>query len=180
MKLWCGFSKNTNRLAVFSWLVSSIESRKYSHTYIRYQCPISGEMMVFQASKGIVNCMNYGIFLQNNEVVKEYEIECDHLDFKEFYKFKCQNLGKKYSFSQIAWFGLKKLLQVKQWPKTVYNLIYNGESEYICSEIAAVVCILTGIEISEKQLDQISPSDLDTILQNSLITYNIWLSFDKQ
>lgn len=166
INIWCGFSRNKGNLALFSKLISSVEARQYSHAYIRYVCPISGEVMIFQASKGIVNCMNYEIFLEHNEVVKEYKIQCEYLQFQKFYKFKCQNLGKKYSFTQILWFGLKKLFQIKLWPKSIYNLIKNGDSEYICSEIAAVVCILTGININLIQLDQVSPSDLDTLLEN--------------
>lgn len=163
MKIWCGFSGSNG---VFSKAIQAGEARSYSHAYIRYECPISGVMMVFQASKGLVNCFNFDIFKQYNYIVKECEIECSLEQFKSFYKFKCENLGKKYSYKQILWFALKKLLKVSSWPKSMYNVIKNGNNEFICSEIAAIVCSIVGIQLNEQQLDQISPSDLDTILSN--------------
>lgn len=164
MRIWCGFSKNNSSL--FSWLISKSEAREYSHVYIRYDCPITNEPMVFQASKGLVNCMHFDIFKQYNYVVKEYEIECNKEQFLNFYTFKAKNLGKKYSFKQIIWFSIKKLLQVKKWPDYVYNYVKNGEAEYICSEVGAIVCSMVGVKIQQEQLDQISPSDLEEVLIN--------------
>lgn len=163
MQIWCGFSRGNG---VFSKVIQVGEARAYSHAYIRYECPISGVMMVFQASKGLVNCFNYDIFKQSNSIIKEHEIQCSSEQFKAFYKFKCESLGKKYSYKQILWFTLKKLFQVSSWSKDAYSFIKNGNKEYICSEIAAIVCTILGIHLDLTQIDQISPSDLDTILSN--------------
>ena len=163
------FTRSTKNLAIGSWVISESEKRDYSHCAILYRCPISNELMVFQASLGLVNCFNYNIFKQHNKIIKTYKIDVSSDSFIEFYKFKQKNLGKKYSKLQLVWISLSKLFQVKQIPVRFYNLIKNGDSEYVCSEIAAITCGMLDNNVAEsltqKQLDIITPSDLETILK---------------
>jgi len=175
MQIWCGFSRSKHIWAVGSKIIAESEKQPFSHAYIRYLCPITGENMIFQASRGLVNCSHIDNFLVDNLIVKEYEFDCSTEQFAEFYRFKVKALGKKYSKKQILWLCIKKLLHVHTWPNKIYDVIKNGESESICSETAALVCIILGIHIENNQLDQFSPSDLDKILANNnvLTSFNI-------
>lgn len=165
------FSRSQKPFAIGGWLIAEGEKRPYSHSAILYKCPISDEMMVFQASLGMVNCFNYEIFKEHNKVVKKYKLDCSFDKFVEFYKFKQKRLGLAYSKTQLIWIAFNKLLQLKSWPSRLYSLVTNGEKSFICSEIAALTCMLINLQISEvlkdKELDFITPSDLDKILEDA-------------
>lgn len=173
------FSRSTKKLAVGSWAIIEAEKREYSHTAILYKCPISDEYMIFQASLGMVNCFNYEIFKQKNQIIKMYKLPTTYDKFIEFYTFKQKKLGKSYSTSQLLWIGLSKLFQIKHLPARIYNCIMNGDSEFICSEIAAISASMLDIDLSKslinKQLDLITPSDLDSILESKGL---IWQKCD--
>lgn len=168
MEIYIGFSKSTKTFAIGSWLISEVEKRQYSHAFIRYSCPITGEPMAFQASHGLVNEMHLDIFLQKNKIIKEYSLQIDFNKFLEFYKFVKTNMGKEYSVFQLISIGIKKIFAFSRYPKYIYSLIQNGTSEYICSEIAACVCMLVNdtlrAALIDTQIDEITPSDLESIL----------------
>ncbi len=166
MKITIGFSRR-NKFAIGSWLIAESEKRPYSHAYIRFRLPEVNEEMIFQASKGSVNLIHIDRFKEHNIIVKEYDIIIDRSIFFKFYKFVAQNLGKKYSKSQILWLTLAKLLQIKKWPSRIYDIIKNGESEEICSELALRVFELLGYRLPENvDVEQFTPSDLDELLSS--------------
>jgi len=171
MTIYVEFSRARSIFAIGSKFIAIAEARNYSHAYIRYICPITKEMMVFQASHGMVHEINYEHFKKDNIPALYYELEVNDVAFLRFFKFMQKNKGKHYSRLQICWFTLKKLLQIHKWPDRIYNLIKNGDSEFICSELATMVVDLVDnaidMYIIDYQLDQISPSDLDTILSES-------------
>lgn len=165
------FSRSQKPFAIGGWFIAEAEKRPYSHTAILYKCPISGELMIFQASLGMVNCFNYEIFKEKNKVIKKYRLDCSPEKFIEFYSFKQKRLGRAYSKVQLLWIALNKLFQVKSWPSELYSLVTNGEKSFICSEIAAISCMILNIDLStalkNKELDFITPSDLDKILEDA-------------
>lgn len=165
------FSRSQKPLAIGGWAIAESEKRPYSHTAILYKCPITGEMMIFQASLGMVNCFNYEIFKEKNKVIKKYKLDCSFEKFVEFYTFKQKRLGRAYSKAQLVWIAVNKLFQLKSWPGELYKLVTNGEKSFICSEIAAISCMILNIQLSDvlknKPLDFITPSDLDRILEDA-------------
>lgn len=169
MKVYIGFSRAKDDRAILSRIISSVEKRPYSHAYVRFEDPTTNENMIYQASHGRVNLVHFERFEQSNIVAKEYIIECDLLIFLNFYSYAQRRLGVKYSISQLLWLGLKKLLNLKKWPEGIYNYISNGQSESICSEEAASAAMLLdkkdAVLFDDQEMDQISPSNLDAILE---------------
>ena len=55
--------------------------------------PMTGEYVIFQASKEMVNLYNKSIFSAANASLKEYELECSDEQYKTLWAFVIANLG---------------------------------------------------------------------------------------
>lgn len=161
MKIYIGFSSPTSKFVPFAWAIQAIEKRPYDHAYIRMQEPMNDEWMIFQASKQMVNMYHLSWFLKSNEVIKEYEIDCTDLQYKELWAFAMKTLGTPYSIKQVLAIFLRKLFHFS--PKAI-----DGEAGEVCSELAARVAVIMGLIIDE-EFDFITPSDLDYFLSQHLI-----------
>jgi len=158
MRYRIGFSRSAVSFPIVSDLIRKIEKRPYSHAYVRMVDPYIGSDIIFQASGKIVNRCNYDIFQTHSRTVKEYEIECSDEEFKETYTWLSAQLGKPYSRTQMFWLSVKKLFHVS-------GKVDNGDSEFVCSELAAKALKIKRI-ILPPQEDEITPSDLDSILES--------------
>lgn len=158
-KLTFGFSKSKSFWKIGSQIIREIEKRDYSHAYIRYYSDEKQCEMVAQASHGYVHEISYENFKIDNIVVKEYCLEVTPSQFKLVMSFIGEKLGSIYSKMQILLIAVKKILlfEIKQ---------YNKDKYFICSEFAAMVCIILEIKVPQN-LDYCTPSDLDTLLSNS-------------
>ena len=154
-----GFSRSISFWKIGSRVIQEVEKRNYSHVYIRYVDPSTGIVMIAQASHGMINEMSFAIFKQNNIIVKEYNLTATEKQFLDILIFIKQNLGKSYSMSQIFLIGIKKLFGFE-------TTINNKDTAFICSELGARICIILGI-ILNNNIDYETPSDLDTLLQNT-------------
>lgn len=161
------FSRSKSEFAVFSKGIQLLEKRKYGHAFVKYTDELTGIVMVAQASHGIVNEMNYDVFLINNVVIKEYKLTCSDEDFIKLLTFIKKNMGVSYGNTQIILILIKKLffLEIKS---------YNREKYFICSEFAAFACSILKIQMPEN-LDYVTPSDLDSLLQKHNISYMEYL-----
>lgn len=159
MRIVVGFSRAKSAFKLGSTAIQLAEKRNFGHAYIRYYSDEKQCDIVAQASHGFVNEMNFDIFKETNIVVKEYTLECNEDHFKKVLKFIGSKLGTKYSQMQIILIAIKKVLrfEVKQ---------YNKDKYFICSEFAAVICNILGIEVPN-ELDYFTPSDLDTLLHTN-------------
>lgn len=156
MKIYIGFSCPTGKFEPFAWAIKAVEKRPYDHAYVRIQEPMNNQWMIFEASKQMVNMFSVPWFTHSNKTIKEYEIDCTDELYKELWKFCMDNLGVPYSLTQILGIFFEKLFHGKQdFP--------NGASAEICAELAARVCKMLGIPITE-DMDSITPSDLDSLL----------------
>lgn len=159
MKIVVGFSRAKAWWLIGSKIIKTAEKRPYSHAFIRYTSPSTGMEIVAQASHGCINLMNYDRFLSVNTVVKEYALEVSADQFQFMMNYIEANLGTPYSKLQILLLGIKKLLHIE------VN-IHNKDEAFICSEfigrILEVINILPEIEDN----DYLTPSDLDTLLEN--------------
>lgn len=162
MKLiYIGFSKPTPGFKPFAWIIQKIESRSYDHVYIRFPEP-SGEYLIFQASKSIVNLYNERIFLAANVQIKEYAIECTEEQYLALWSFIKANLGIPYSLIEDFGILLMKVFKLKKQP---FN---RGMSAQFCSKLGAIVCELLGINI-DNEPSTIDPSLLDYILSQTTL-----------
>lgn len=153
-----GFSRAKSAWAVGSKAIQAVEKRNFSHVYIKYQCSLTGQLIVAQASKGFIHEMTWDNFLEHNICVKEYSVDCSDFSYKLALTFVRENLGVPYSYTQLFWIGLKKLFKVK----ITYN---NRDNAYICSEFAARVCGMLGVGVgSIENLDTFTPSDMNELM----------------
>lgn len=152
------FSSTKSKFMLFGKLIEAIEKRPFSHSLVIYKDSLTGMEMVFQASHGRVNCCSLDRFLQDNVIKVKYNILIsDELHLK-FSKFKNSMLGAKYSWAEIFFIAIKKLIHLESPFK-------DGLDTVICSELAAYVCQMLGIEMP-KNLDSITPSELNSILSS--------------
>lgn len=160
--IYIGFSYPTGKFEPFAWLIQWIEARKYDHVYIRFPEPISGEYMIFQASKEMINLYNKDIFSASNHSVKEYAISCTDEQYLALWAHIRQSLGIPYSLKEDFGILLMKIFKLKE------NPFSQGMSAEFCSEEAARVCNLLGIDVKNNP-DAIDPTMLDSILSQMVL-----------
>jgi hypothetical protein len=154
-----GFSRAKSQFKIGSVFIKNVEKRDFSHVYIKYKDSLTDLNIISQASHGLVNEMLEDVFLEHNIIVKEYILDATQEQFISIITFLRKNLGKPYSFTQLFWIGLKKLLRLE------LNKHNNADNSFICSELAANVCKIYGLDIPGN-LDYITPSDLNELLEN--------------
>ena len=159
MIITIGFSTAKNDLMLFARGIEAIEKRPYSHVFIRYDDPITGIEMVFQASHGMVNHMSYALFLTGNKVIKGYNINYNRVEFNTFYTFTLSRLGAPYGWKSILGIFLSKILRIS-------NPFPNAKLTDICSQLGAQVCALKGMQMPQ-DMSSVTPSNLDTLIQNA-------------
>jgi hypothetical protein len=141
-----GFSKPI-KFKIGAEIIKLFQSgTKFSHVYLRFFSPIAQRHIVYQASHGDVNCLALGTFLQENEIVAEFEYEMDELRFVKFIQYCIDNLQKPYGYMGLILLALKKLVRVKG----------DGEKSFHCSEFAARALP----EFKDGDFDFIEPVDL--------------------
>ncbi len=156
MSIIIGFSKARSPWKLGSKAIQLADARDYSHCYIRYVCSDTNVELIAQASHGFVNLVFSDTFKIDNIIVKEYLLECTDAERLSMLIFIQKSLGKPYSKFQLLCIAIKKVFkfEIKS---------YNKDKYYICSEFAARVCSISGIQVPDN-LDYIEPTDLDTIL----------------
>lgn len=158
MNIVVGFSRAKASYKVGSEAIQIVEKRNFSHVYIKYQCIVTGKLIIAQAAHGFVHEVTEKVFVEHNIIVREYQIECNNVGYTSALCFVRDNLGMPYSMSQLFWIGVKKLFRI---PITINN----KDSAFICSEFAARVCTILGVGIgSIENLDTFTPSDLNELL----------------
>lgn len=165
-KITVGFSKSKSIFKIGSTAIQLAEKREYSHAYIVYFSEEKQCEMVAQASHGYVNEISYDNFKKSNIVVKEYCVAVTPSQFKAVMFFIGSKLGSIYSKMQIFLIAVKKILlfEIKQ---------YNRDKYFICSEFAALVCRILGVQVPE-ELDYCTPSDLDSLMQKAGLSCEIF------
>lgn len=139
-----------------SKLICLFERTNYSHVYIKFSNKHFGDYDIYQASKGFVNHITQEVFLEQNIIIKEYEIPCNNK--LEIIGFVRRKLGKPYSLRSLfgiffARFGIK------------ISKLFDGEKAYICSELGARVLQQCKINNLEVDVDKITPRQLYEILE---------------
>lgn len=158
MDIVVGFSRAKSPWKIGSKIISESEKRDYSHTYIRFDCVFTGIPVVYQASLGMVNAYNFDLFKEHNVVVEEYIVRAVDSDKTlELLIFLQTNLGKPYAKTAIVFLTIKKLLR--------FELNYNDKDEaFICSELALKIVKILHPEITFKNADYCTPSDLNLLV----------------
>lgn len=129
-----GFSRRKD-FNLFSILIRLCTRSQASHTYVRIPIPEYQDNMIFQASGLVVNYQYYGLFLQKETIVEEYEIPISDEQYLKSEKFRITEAGKPYSMKEI--FGLLWVLLMRQFGKKISNPFSEGDHAYICVDVGA-------------------------------------------
>jgi hypothetical protein len=159
MKIYIGFSIPIN-FSIFASLIKWVDARPYDHTYIRLPDPMGQGYLIFQSSSLQVNLYNSAIFQGKYKSLKEYELNITDAQYKELWSFVVSMLGVPYNLKGVFGILLMKIFHLSKQP---FN---KDHREEFCSELAARVCQMLGIDISEDP-SAIDPSALDKILSNT-------------
>jgi hypothetical protein len=153
-KLVVGFSRPSKfkigSLAIRAWQGFTA----YSHVYIKFNNKWLGVDVVYQASHGNVNCLEYSNFLATNIVVKEFEVEVTNEQVRDSVRSCIFLLQKPYGYWGLLKIVLKKLLGVK-WEG-------DRNQSFHCSEFAAIICPNLALDMDP---DFIEPVDLYKALE---------------
>ena len=157
--VYVGFSKPKMKFPIYSWLIRALEHTEFSHVYVwhdtKYNLPI-----IYQASGVAVNFMSGPIFKEKNEVVKEFCFQVTDVAFQKYMQYALENVGRDYSLKQAFGILVKKLFRLKQ------NPFSNGRSDYICSELVAVILDeLMSFKLPTYFFDYATPKDIYLLCQ---------------
>lgn len=151
------FSSTKNKFMLFGKLIEAVEKRPFSHALVIHKDPITGIDMVFQSSHGMVHHCTLQRFLTTNHLVKSYDLTLNTSEYNVFYSSMLNCLGTRYGWLELVGIALNKLIHIR-------SPFRDGLQTMICSELAARVCQIKGIQI-DKDLDSVTPSDLEAILR---------------
>jgi len=157
-----GFSRAKSLLEIGSIIIAAADKEPYSHCYIRINDASTGLDMIYQASKGYVNCLTYNNFCTANLPVKEYQMAISDSMYINTLTLLQNNLGVKYGFMQLVAMGIKLVFGVK------INFKFT-DNEYICSQFAGVIAKYEGIKMPDDLKFQ-APSDIDRLLAASNVS----------
>lgn len=150
-----GFSKPA-KTKPLSWLIQKILRTEYSHVYVRFTTN-SGKNIIYQASGLQVNFVGEALFKEHCLIVKECEIDVSDEIFQKMMDFAIDKAGYPYSIGQLFNIVIYKLTGKAK-------TITSGRSAYICSELVGeILKLILGVKV-DKNLDVITPSDIDKIL----------------
>lgn len=150
MKIIIGFSKKDGLL---SWLIRKAEGTPYSHVYVRYYNPYIQETIVFHASRTMIHCTTFDLFLKKkNKVVVEYELTTDAEKLRQVIKFSNRQSGKSYGMLQLLGMGIVRVskLLVK---KSFRNPFGDKEKTMVCSEFVAHILTVLGYTIDMARVE---------------------------
>ena len=142
MKIAVGFSKSKG---VISWGIRWFLGTEYNHTFFY----IPDREMIFEADFAGVIGTNRDIWLENNDIVKQYELDVSEDRYIRISNSIDRLMGTPYGKWQIV-----KILFHSRFSKQ------NKDSKLICSEFIMSILSISYNFFVEKQ-DNINPRDVD-------------------
>lgn len=141
-----GFSR-PKKMNALSWLIMKIMGTTYSHTYLLFDVPETGQELVYQANRKGVHSIEYSTFKKDNNIIDEIFIPTENARIDAL-RFCITNLGQPYSFLTLI--------------SILFNIKFgDGRRYFICSELVA-----RALKIEYKNIDKITPRDLREILES--------------
>jgi len=137
MQIRIGFSK---RDLIFSKMLRWIEKRPYSHCYISYVHPLTGQTLVLQAAEWNIHTVTKENFqkIHKNVIIKEYEFDISSdLDITNVLTFVNKVSGNPYGYRQLLGMAIVKVIAF--FGKSIKNPLGDGAKTMVCSEFCANV-----------------------------------------
>jgi len=159
-QIYIGFSY-PKKFKIGAKAISIWTASPYSHTYIRFESqdpriPSS----VYHAAHGMVHFRPFDKFLEENDSLREYEIEMS-IDDRVDILAHCMSLsGEGYGYSELA----KIVLADLHYWITERELKLGDSKGYICSELVGKILNKKFNLTFNKPLNLLKPSDIDGTL----------------
>lgn len=162
-KIIIGFSK-PKKFKIFAWIIMKLWNRPYDHVYCKFHSDTYQRDIIYQASKTMVNFMGTNVFLEENIIYKEFNLNINDVQYIELMQFAIDNAGLLYGIIPAIGLGIQQLV----WDllqKYIKNPFANGEKGWFCSKlITFIVENFTTVNFS-KPIDLTSPRDLLELLE---------------
>ena len=141
-KLVVGFSKCSSGCAIFSWLIRLVEQTPFSHTYVKFWDEGIERWVVYQASHAALNYRGLPRFLEEEDVIEEYELDVTSEQKKQVLQYCVDTVGTPYGVLEI--FGLAYARLMGRFGLRVSNPFADGTKTMICSKLVGLILILIG------------------------------------
>jgi len=157
-----GFSKPSS-FSLHAWIIEKIDEASFDHAYLRFHSDSLNRDVIYQANWRGVQFVGASIFSQTTTPVKEYLLTVDDSEYTSMMQFCMDNAGISYGYLAVIGDGLVDIMA--RLGKKIENPFSDGAKTEFCSEIVARC--LNVVDPAQFQLsaDNISPNDLDQILQ---------------
>lgn len=135
----------------------------YSHVYIKSYSSWLNKNLIYQASHGMVNCIEESTFLLNNKITDEFQLDRTDNQFKDAISICVDLLGRPYGYlgllvvagSQI----IQGLCQLLNLSSKFLNTWGDGLQTLHCSEFVAAIFPEVA-NYTDKNPDRIEPVDM--------------------
>ena len=155
-----GFSYPKSKLAVQGPIFATIMGTPYDHVYL--QVNIDGQELIFQATSRRVNLTILEVFLEESNLIKDYQINLTKDQYNQLLIFIYSTLGRKYDFLGVL--GFLWVLLGRKLGKKWANPLAKHQT-YFCSELISTV--LKELQFSIKRpADVMSPKDIEEWLRS--------------
>lgn len=157
MKIKIGFSR-PRKWKPFAALIMCAYGCPFSHVYLKLRAEKYDRDLIYQASGTMVNFMSPDVFLDHNEIVREFELDVVSGKYLELVQFCIDNAGKPYSFKEVCGLAWVRLMEI--FGKKVENPLGGGTQNYVCSVLADyVIDNFTAVK-SPGEFENMSPLDV--------------------
>ena len=130
----------------------------YSHVYVQFYSDSYERNLVYQASSTKVNFMGQEIFLKDNLVIAEFEVEISKESKKQIVQFAIDSCGKPYGMKAVFGLGIVRIAEL--FGKIIKNPFRDDETTYVCSELGAYILEHYANVRLPKNYEDITPKDL--------------------
>lgn len=152
-----GFSK-PKKWKPFAWLIMQAYDIPYNHVYVRFYSEFYERNLIYQASGTKVNFMGEDLFLQDNDVIAEFELSITNEQKKAMIQFAIDSCGQAYGIKAVV--GLAWVRICEWFGKVVKNPFRDGKTTYVCSELGAYILENYAHLKLPKNYEDITPKDL--------------------
>lgn len=157
-----GFSK-PKKFKLHAALIMLLDKANFDHAYLRFRSENLERDIIYQAIGKGVEFRGKTLFEHTTDIVEEYKLNVEDEKYKKLMQFCIDNAGIPYGFLQILGACIVKFFA--KIGKQIKNPFDNGLNSEFCSEIAArCLNLIEGEEII-KDVESISPKDLQTLLK---------------
>lgn len=163
-KIKIGFSRPI-KWKMFAWLIMKAYRINYDHVFISLNSAKYERELIYQASHTKVNFIGRILFLQDNLIIKEFEIDVTPENYKALMQFAIDNVGKPYGIKEAIGLGIVRLAEI--FGKKIKNPFGDSGRTYICSELGGYVLKqFTNFKNLDIDCDNLNPQQLERYLSS--------------